>query len=150
MKEQAYFAAIPIKVLQDNSIYHSYRILYGQIASFANTSGCCWATNETLGEAIGLSESAVTKGVKELAVRGHIKCYIDKESGNKRRIYPQSSSDLPEEDRSKFTRLYQTPITTQSDRVSQPSVIPTGTQSDIIDIIEEDKKNVQGTVKFQF
>lgn len=148
MKEQAYFAAIPIKVLQDNSIYHSYRILYGQIASYANTSGCCWATNETLGKAIDLSESSVSRGIKELAIRGHIKAYIDKETGNKRRIYPQQSSDIPDEEKGKYTLLYQDakvpPIRTHADRGYAPTPTPIRTHADIIEINEEDKKECTG------
>jgi len=148
MKEQAYFAAIPIKVLQDNSIYHSYRILYGQIASYANTSGCCWATNETLGKAIDLSESSVSRGIKELAIRGHIKAYIDKETGNKRRIYPQQSADIPDDEKGNYTLLYQEqptpPIRTHADRVSAPTPTPIRTHADIIEIIEEDKEECTG------
>jgi len=154
MKEQAYFAAIPIKVLQDNSIYHSYRILYGQIASYANTSGCCWATNETLGKAIDLSESSVSRGIKELAVRGHIKAYIDKETGNKRRIYPQQSSDIPDDEKGSYTLLYQElptpPIRTHADRVSAPTPIPIRTHADIIEIKEKDKEECTAGVSIFF
>jgi len=151
MKEQAYFAAIPIKVLQDNSIYHSYRILYGQIASYANTSGCCWATNETLGKAIDLSESSVSRGIKELAIRGHIKAYIDKETGNKRRIYPQQSSDIPDDEKGNYTLLYQErptpPIRTHADRGSAPTPTPIRTHADIIEINKEDKQECTGDSK---
>jgi len=143
VKEQAYFAAIPVKVLQDKTLYFSYRILFGQIASFANTSGCCWATNETLGKEIGLSESSATRGVRELAVRGFLKVYIDKETGNKRRIYPQQSADLPDEDRKLYKLLYQgekPTVSTDADRGSAPTLDALSTQSDIIDINEEDKK----------
>jgi hypothetical protein len=95
-KGQSYYCVIPWKLLTDKSICSSAKLLYGEISALANKEGYCWASNEHFGKTFGIkSNTRVSALVRELKEANYIYVVIDKEEGNKRRIYiqPPRNSD---------------------------------------------------------
>lgn len=70
-------AMIPSSVLLDAELPPSAKLLYGVITWRANRRGICWASNETLGADIGLSDKRVSPLVSLLEKRGHIEVKIE-------------------------------------------------------------------------
>jgi predicted transcriptional regulator len=84
------FAQVPLEVLYNAELSHSARVLYALILSKVAKEGHCFATNETLAEWLGTSESTVVKRLKELKSKELIKTfYTTTEAGSTRKIYPQ-------------------------------------------------------------
>jgi len=84
------FAQIPLSVLCNSKLSASARVLYGLIISKHSSEGYCYATNSTLAEWLGTTESTVVKRLKELKNEGLIKFfYATNEQGTSRKIYPQ-------------------------------------------------------------
>lgn len=91
-------AMIPSTVLLDEELPPSAKLLYGVITWRANRNGLCWASNETLGADIGLSEKRVSPLISLLEKRGHIEMKIEMNSkatgGRVRYISPVVKSAL--------------------------------------------------------
>ena len=93
------FVVIPSVVMRDPALSLSAKMLYGVITWKCNESACCWATNRTLGDELGLSPKRVSALLSTLERQGHIELEIirDLESNQitRRNIYPMVKSARP-------------------------------------------------------
>ena len=93
------FVVIPSVVMRDPDLSLSAKILYGVITWKCNESACCWATNRTLGDELGLSPKRISVLLSALEAQGHIELEIirDTESNQitRRNIYPMVKSARP-------------------------------------------------------
>lgn len=97
-----YFSVIPGSVRNDDSLSATAKLFFGDIASMAQTDGYCYASNAYFSARFGLTERTVTRTIKLLAERGHIKVRIcrNQQTGQVtgRRIYPLYNPAVPEEE----------------------------------------------------
>lgn len=93
------FVVIPSVVMRDPKLSLSAKMLYGVITWKCNESACCWATNRTLGEELGLSPKRISALLSTLEEQGHVELEIirDPESHQitQRNIYPMVKSARP-------------------------------------------------------
>lgn len=93
------FVVIPSVVMRDPELSLSAKMLYGVITWKSNESACCWATNRTLGDELGLSPKRISALLSALEAQGHIELEIirDPESNQitRRNIYPMVKSARP-------------------------------------------------------
>lgn len=93
------FVVIPSVVMRDPELSLSAKMLYGVITWKCNESACCWATNRTLGDELGLSPKRISALLSALEAQGHIELEIirDPESNQitRRNIYPMVKSARP-------------------------------------------------------
>ena len=93
------FVVIPSVVMRDPALSLSAKMLYGVITWKCNESACCWATNRTLGEELGLSPKRISALLSTLEEQGHVELEIirDPESHQitRRNIYPMVKSARP-------------------------------------------------------
>lgn len=66
-----YYAVIPANV-RYAKIKANAKLLYGEISALANKEGYAWASNKYFAELYGVSETAISLWVKELADNGFI------------------------------------------------------------------------------
>lgn len=60
------YGIMPNKVLFDNSISSTSKLVYILISSLCAAEGKCWASNTYLGEKLGMSERQVSRSIKVL------------------------------------------------------------------------------------
>lgn len=60
------YSVIPTEIILSKEISSTSKILYGVISSLTNEKGYCWASNEYIGELLGLSERQISRGISEL------------------------------------------------------------------------------------
>ena len=86
------FLVIPSVVMLDESLSLSAKMLYGIITWKSNENSCCWCTNRTFGDVLGISQKRVSALIAGLKEAGHIDVEIirDDETGQiiRRNIYP--------------------------------------------------------------
>ena len=86
------FLVIPSVVMLDESLSLSAKMLYGIITWKSNENSCCWCTNRTFGDVLGISQKRVSALIAGLKEGGHIDVEIirDDETGQiiRRNIYP--------------------------------------------------------------
>ena len=70
--EQGFYAVIPSEVLNDTNLRPNAKILYAYISSYTKRSGVCFASNNTLAAAMGITAQGVSNLVKMLQERGYI------------------------------------------------------------------------------
>ena len=75
---------IPKEILEDKDLNITEKFIYGYIASFRK---CCFESNESIANKLGVSESTVKHAIPVLAAKGYL--FIEKLNGNNaaRRIY---------------------------------------------------------------
>lgn len=66
------FITMPTVLAQDETLPDGAKILYGFIASLAQVSGYCFATNKYLEEAAGVSDKTIQRNLKLLKDAGYI------------------------------------------------------------------------------
>lgn len=90
------FVVIPSVVMRDPELSLSAKMLYGVITWKSNESACCWATNRTLGDELGLSPKRISALLSALEAQGHIELEIIRDSEShqitRRNIYPMVKS----------------------------------------------------------
>jgi len=87
---QSYYCVIPWKLLTDKTIPSTAKLLYGEISALTNKEGYCWASNEHFGKTFGLEpNTTISKLINTLKNTNYIYVEIDKEKGNKRKIWLQ-------------------------------------------------------------
>ena len=79
------FVNIPIEVFSSKELTANEKILYGYLSIFKKQ--CCFQSNETLAETLGVSVPSVSRGLKHLESLGYV--FIEFVNGNSaaRRIY---------------------------------------------------------------
>lgn len=78
------YSVIPTEIMLDKNISSTSKILYGIISSLCNEKGYCWASNDYLGELIGITGTRVSLIIKELVDFEYIESNV--ESNYKRKI----------------------------------------------------------------
>ena len=79
------FVNIPIEIFSSQELTANEKILYGYLSIFRKQ--CCFRSNESLAETLGVSVATITRGLKKLEQLGYI--FIEFVNGNSaaRRIY---------------------------------------------------------------
>lgn len=97
-----YFSIIPGTVRNDPGLSATAKLFFGDIASMAQSDGYCYASNAYFASRFGLAERTVTRTIKLLEDRGHVKTRIcrNRVTGQitGRRIYPIFGAAVPEEE----------------------------------------------------
>ena len=70
--ESPLFAIIPMAIMENKSLSANAKLLYGEIIALSKKSGLCYATNEHLGNVLGLKRESIPKLLKELSGNGFI------------------------------------------------------------------------------
>src|SRR3989304_1506212 len=85
---QNYYCVIPWKLLNDKNICPSAKLLYGEIAALSNKEGYCWASNEHFTKIFNIkSPTRISSLIRELREAGYVYVEVDKDGGNKRKIW---------------------------------------------------------------
>lgn len=87
MEKPNYYSIIPADVRYDNELSSTAKLLYAEITSLSNKDGYCWASNRYFAELYNLSETQISLIIKQLQDRGYVTIEIEKEKGNKRKIW---------------------------------------------------------------
>lgn len=129
------FAVIPAVVMRDSELSMSARMLYGIITWRCNENACCWPTNRTLGEELGLSAKRVSALLSLLEARGHIEMEtLYDEAGQvlRRNIYPimRSSRSIEAQQGRGIHKYEDTPTQNQGYPLPEPGDTPTQSQGD--------------------
>lgn len=129
------FAVIPAVVMRDSELSMSARMLYGIITWRCNENACCWPTNRTLGEELGLSAKRVSALLSLLEARGHIEMEtLCDESGQvlRRNIYPimRSSRSVEGRQGGGIPKYEDTPPQNQGYPLPEPGDTPPQSQGD--------------------
>lgn len=72
------YSVIPTEVMLSKNISSTSKILYGLISSLCNERGYCWASNEYLGELIGVTGTRASLIIKELIEEELIESEVEK------------------------------------------------------------------------
>lgn len=75
------YAVIPARVLYDERLRPTAKLLYGEIVRLAQSSGYCYATNKQLMGVCGLSDKSVSELVGQLRACGHIRLEMVRRNG---------------------------------------------------------------------
>ena len=88
MDEHAgYYAIIPAPVMYAESLSANEKLLYGTISGLCRQEGYCWASNQYLADLYKVGRNVISKWLAHLRAEGFIEIEIDREAGNRRRIY---------------------------------------------------------------
>jgi len=82
-----YYFTIPTLIALDTRLTLYEVLLYGIISSLCNAFGFCFASNSYLAQLRQVDERTVTRSLAHLIELDYIRSVIDKEQGNKRRLY---------------------------------------------------------------
>lgn len=66
------YAAVPFKILEDKDISDSELRLYAIILFFASKEGYCYASNNYLGDMLGIKTRAVQTRLQKLVDKGYV------------------------------------------------------------------------------
>lgn len=88
-----FFSILPAPVRYDKKISSTAKVLFSEITALSNVHGYCWAGNNYFAELFDISVTQVSRIIKGLESKGFIKVFVDKSTGNKRKIYPQVIAD---------------------------------------------------------
>lgn len=69
---KSYYAVIPANVRYDKTLTPNAKILFGEITALFDENGCCYANNKYFAELYEVSETSVSKWIKQLTDRGYI------------------------------------------------------------------------------
>jgi hypothetical protein len=81
------FVVIPARILQDQRLTGSEKILLAMISSLAESGGFCFASNEYLAEHSGSSERTIQRQIRNLEKNGYVERVRDDDLKTGRRIY---------------------------------------------------------------
>ena len=77
-QESGLFAIIPMSILENKTLSANAKLLYGEIMALSKKSGLCYATNEYMGEMLGLAKRSIPQILKELLGCGLILVDIER------------------------------------------------------------------------
>jgi hypothetical protein len=78
------FSVIPTEIIINKEISSTEKLLYAVISSLTNEKGYCWASNQYLGDLIGISERHASRSINKLLQEQLIK--VDIKDNSKRKI----------------------------------------------------------------
>lgn len=85
MKEKfSTYSVIPTEIMLSNDLSSTEKLLYAVISSLTNEKGYCWASNQYLGDLIGISERHASRSINKLLQEQLIK--VDIKDNSKRKI----------------------------------------------------------------
>ena len=87
MKKPNFYTVLPATVRYDENLSDFEKIVMSEIVALANQTGYCYASNSYFAKVYNKSISTITRTISNLVKHGYIKIYIDKNFGNRRRIY---------------------------------------------------------------
>lgn len=83
-KQFSTFSVIPTEIIINKEISSTEKLLYAVISSLTNEKGYCWASNQYLGDLIGISERHASRSINKLLQEQLIK--VDIKDNSKRKI----------------------------------------------------------------
>ncbi len=90
-EQQTGWVIIPPQIVADENLTNSQKMLLGRIMGLSNKKGYCYASNEWLGQQLGLKPTTISGYISELVEDGYIKRVLkktDNEEVKERRLYP--------------------------------------------------------------
>jgi hypothetical protein len=88
MKEKPnFYSVLPATVRYSEDLTYFEKVLYSEITALSNSQGYCWASNSYFAELYKKTIAWVSNSISKLEKMGFITLEIDKEKGNKRKIY---------------------------------------------------------------
>ena len=78
------FSVIPTEIIINKEISSTEKLLYAVISSLTNEKGYCWASNQYLGDLIGISERHASRSINKLLQEQLIE--VDIKDNSKRKI----------------------------------------------------------------
>ena len=79
------YIKIPIRILEDQKLTSTAKILYGRLKLLSHKDGYCYASNSHLASLLNVSNRTITRLIKQLELLGYIKLvYCD---SYKRKIF---------------------------------------------------------------
>lgn len=99
---EGYFLIIPTAVIDDPNITDAEALLYGRINSLTRRDGYATASNGYLAKQLTpkKDEATISRMISKLKKCGYLKTFVDKASGNKRKIWTletMANMDLPKQ-----------------------------------------------------
>ena len=79
----SYYAIIPANVRYDKNVCPNAKLLYGEITALCNQKGFCKENNSHFSSLYGVSNTSVSKWIKQLADSGYIESRIMYKMGTK-------------------------------------------------------------------
>lgn len=83
-KQFSTFSVIPTEIILSNDLSSTEKLLYAVISSLTNEKGYCWASNQYLGDLIGISERHASRSINKLLQEQLIN--VDIKDNSKRKI----------------------------------------------------------------
>lgn len=87
MRQPNYYSVLPAHIRYSEVLSDFEKILYSEIVALSNAIGYCYASNNYFAKVYNKSTRTISQAISNLAKYDYIKIHIDKENGNKRRIY---------------------------------------------------------------
>ena len=84
---QSFWTVIPTIIFEDERVPLRAKKLYGLISSLTQKEGFCWASNNFLSEKSRIPLATVRRYLKLLKKLGYIDYEVNKEEGNRRKIW---------------------------------------------------------------
>lgn len=84
--QSSYWAVITAPVLESRKLSDGAKLFYAEISRRTNQRGYCWASNQSLAEALSLGERSVSRYVSELEAEGFITSEIVGVKDRKRHV----------------------------------------------------------------
>lgn len=87
METPNYYAVIPAEIRYSKELSMFQKLLYAEITALTQKDGYCWASNKYFAELYDVSERYISQSINSLKEKGFLQIFVDKEAGNKRKIY---------------------------------------------------------------
>jgi hypothetical protein len=93
--KKSYYAVIPANVRYDPSLPANAKLLYGEITALCSEKGFCWASNNYFAKLYNKDKGTISRWISQLIDQGYIQTEVDKEDGNKRKLWLSVSAPTP-------------------------------------------------------
>lgn len=87
MRQPNFYSVLPAHIRYSEILSDFEKILYSEIVALSNAVGYCYASNNYFAKVYKKSISTISRSISKLEKYEYVKIHIDKENGNKRRIY---------------------------------------------------------------
>ena len=94
MDEKDYII-IPQKIIEDNNLNSTDKLVYGIILRLTRSNGYCWATNQYIADILKFNPRTISTSIKKLRELGYI--YSSKNKNDKFKTFRKISFDKEEE-----------------------------------------------------
>ena len=84
---RSYYAILTANVRYDKRISFRQKVLFAEITALTHAKGHCFASNSYFAKLYDVQPETISRDISALKQAGYITVFIDKEDGNKRRIY---------------------------------------------------------------